>query len=201
MTLRLAHNLLPEDGEVRLVSEALEKAAAERLLATLMSETPWRQEQAVVFGRKVALPRLTAWYGPTGYAYSGVSHVPATWTPALLEVKAVIEGVAGCAFDSVLLNLYRDGRDSMGWHSDDEAVLGPDPRIASVSLGATRRFRLAHRRSKTTVSLDLPHGSCLIMAGSCQHHWRHALPKTAKPVGARINLTFRRLGNAASTCC
>ena len=118
---------------------------------------------------------------------------PAAWTPPLLELKRCAEAHAGQAFNSVLLNLYRDGRDSVSWHADNEPGLGRNPVIASLSLGATRRFQLKHRGSDARVALDLAHGSCLIMAGATQHHWLHQLPKTARPVGPRINLTFRRM--------
>ena len=162
------------------------------MLDRLLAEIDWRQDEARIMGRTVALPRLTAWYGDAGYRYSGIDNPPRPWLPLLLELKGVAETLAGARFNSVLLNLYRDGRDGMGWHSDDERSLGPEPVIASLSFGATRRFRLKHKtRTDHVLALDLPSGSCLVMAGSLQHHWRHALPKTARPVGPRVNLTFR----------
>ena len=139
------------------------------------------------------IPRLTAWHGAAGYVYSGIRLTPAAWTPPLLELKALAERLAGERFNSVLLNLYRDGRDSVSWHADNEPGLGRDPVIASLSLGAVRRFQLKHRRLDERLALDLPHGSCLIMAGATQHHWLHQLPKTTRPVGPRINLTFRHM--------
>jgi len=142
---------------------------------------------------RVAIPRLTAWHGEKGYVYSGIRLEPAPWNEPLLELEAIAEELAWAPFNSVLLNLYRDGRDSVSWHADNEPGLGYNPVIASVSLGAQRRFQLRHRRSGARVSLDLPHGSCLIMAGATQHHWLHQLPKTARPVGPRINLTFRHM--------
>jgi alkylated DNA repair dioxygenase AlkB len=141
----------------------------------------------------VPIPRLTAWHGEAGYVYSGIAMQPAAWTPALLEIKRCAEHHAGQGFNSVLLNLYRDGRDSVSWHADNEPGLGRDPVIASLSLGATRRFQLKHRRNGLRVAIDLEHGSCLVMAGATQHHWLHQLPKTARPVGPRVNLTFRRM--------
>jgi alkylated DNA repair dioxygenase AlkB len=144
-------------------------------------------------GRRIPIPRLTAWHGAAGYVYSGIRLTPAPWTPPLLELKALAERLAGQSFNSVLLNLYRDGRDSVSWHADNEPGLGRDPVIASLSLGAVRRFQLKHRRLPERLTLDLPHGSCLIMAGATQHHWLHQLPKTKAPVGPRINLTFRRM--------
>jgi alkylated DNA repair dioxygenase AlkB len=187
-------NLLPCDGAVFLYPDALPRAAADRLLAALQSGIAWRYEVATVMGRWVPIPRLTAWHGQAGYVYSGIRMTPAPWTPPLLELKALAEALAGQPFNSVLLNLYRDGRDSVSWHADNEPGLGKNPVIASLSLGAMRRFQLKHRRLPERLALDLPHGSCLIMAGATQHHWLHQLPKTKAAVGPRINLTFRRMG-------
>ena len=181
------------DGEVLLIRHALSSDDADRAFADLRDDIDWRQEHAHLFGRKIPLPRLTAWYGKHGYGYSGIVHEPRAFTPVLTALKSSVEQVAGTAFNSVLINLYRDGRDSMGWHSDDEAVLGPKPEIASLSLGARRRFQLKHRRRDERVAVDLDHGSCLIMRGMCQACWRHQLPKTKKEVGPRINLTFRNI--------
>ena len=161
-----------------------------------MTLTPWRQEVATVMGRRMPIPRLTAWHGASGYVYSGIEMAPAPWNQPLLEIKAVAEACAGCAFNSVLLNLYRDGRDSVSWHADNEPGLGRDPVIASVSLGATRRFQMKHRRRQARVAIDLPSGSCLVMAGATQHHWLHQVPKTSRPLGPRINLTFRAMAAA-----
>jgi alkylated DNA repair dioxygenase AlkB len=187
-------NLLTCDGAAFLYPDALPQAEADRLFAELRGGIEWRQEVASLMGRRVTIPRLTAWHGATGYVYSGIRLTPAPWTPPLLALKALAEGLAGQIFNSVLLNLYRDGRDSVSWHADNEPGLGRDPVIASLSLGAVRRFQLKHRRLPERLTLDLPHGSCLIMAGATQHHWLHQLPKTARPVGPRINLTFRRMG-------
>lgn len=186
-------NLLPVDGEVYLFDAALAPTIADRAFADLMETIDWRQETATLFGRKIPLPRLTAWYGEHGYAYSGIRHEPVPMPPILTALKGEVERIASLAFNSVLINLYRGGRDSMGWHSDDEADLGRDPVITSLSLGATRRFQLKHRQSSELITLDLPHGSCLVMRGRCQACWRHQVPKTRKPVAPRINLTFRRL--------
>jgi alkylated DNA repair dioxygenase AlkB len=186
-------DLLPCDGSAFLYPDALARADADRLFALLQRGIDWRQEVATVVGRRLPIPRLTAWHGASGYVYSGIRLTPAAWTPPLLELRAVAESLAGERFNSVLLNLYRDGRDSVSWHADNEPGLGRDPVIASLSLGAVRRFQLKHRRLGERVSLDLPHGSCLIMAGATQHHWLHQLPKTTRPTGLRINLTFRRM--------
>lgn len=186
-------NLLPLDGEAYLIDHALSTEDADSSFSDLLENADWRQEHAVLFGRRIAIPRLTAWYGAHAYGYSGIRHEPAELTPALTALKSTIEGVAGKRFNSVLINLYRDGRDSMGWHSDDEPALGPEPEIASLSLGAMRRFHLKHRTEGDRVAIDLGHGSCLLMRGLCQTCWRHQLPKTRKRVGPRINLTFRTL--------
>jgi alkylated DNA repair dioxygenase AlkB len=186
-------NLLPCDGEVFLFEHAIGERDADRLLKDLAGSIAWRQEIATIMGRRVPIPRLTAWHGETGYVYSGIAMEPAAWTPPLLELKRSAEAHAGQTFNSVLLNLYRDGRDSVGWHADNEPGLGRNPVIASISLGATRRFQLKHRRRDERIAIDLAHGSCLIMAGATQHHWLHQVPKTARPVGPRINLTFRRM--------
>ena len=186
-------NLLPLEGEVFLHEQALARAAADRLFDALMAATDWRQETATIMGRRMAIPRLTAWHGEESYFYSGIRLEPLSWNQPLLELRRVAESLSGVRFNSVLLNLYRDGRDSVSWHADNEPGLGRNPVIASVSLGAVRRFQLRHRQSRERVDLELGHGSCLVMAGATQHHWLHQIPKTTRPVGARINLTFRRM--------
>ena len=182
----------------------LPATAAENLLAQLTAEIAWEQRNIRIFGQEIPQPRLTAWYGDPAarYTYSGLAWEPRPWTPALLALRQRVETATGARFNSVLLNLYRDGRDSMGWHADDEPELGPAPAIASLSLGATRRFRLRPSRTGPThppLSLDLPSGSLLLMRGPTQQYWQHALPKTARPIGARLNLTFRWVTPAAAT--
>jgi alkylated DNA repair dioxygenase AlkB len=164
-------------------------AEADALFVTLVHETAWKQE--VGHGRP--FPRLTSWYADQGlaYRYSGVTHIGAGWTPSLLDIKRRIEPVAGATFNSVLLNRYRGGRDSIGMHADDEPELGTNPVIASISLGAVRTFVLKHRAMREKKTLLLAHGSLLVMAGTCQHHWLHGVPKTEEVVGERINLTWR----------
>ena len=184
------------DGEARLWPAAFGPEEASRLFDALRTGIRWRQEEVTIFGQRRLVPRLVAWHGDPGasYRYSGTEHHPEPWTPALERVRAKVRELSGVEFNAVLLNLYRDGRDGMGWHADDEPELGRDPVIASVSLGAPRRFCLRHRRRKDLkLDLELPHGSLLVMAGPMQHHWVHALPKTRRPVGERINLTFRRV--------
>lgn len=181
------------DADVRLWSQAFAPERADALLLALRREVDWQEEHILVFGERRLVPRLVAWHGDPGasYLYSGTLHEPRPWTPPLLEIREVAEALTGHRYNSVLLNLYRDGNDGMGWHADDEPELGRDPAIASVSLGATRRFKLRHRKRKAVTTLDLGHGSLLAMAGATQQCYVHAVPKTARAVGERINLTFR----------
>jgi alkylated DNA repair dioxygenase AlkB len=185
-----------EDADVRLSPDAFAAPEAWELFRELREGIDWRQEEVLVFGRRHAVPRLVAWHGDPGarYTYSGTPHEPLPWTPALERIRHRVQAIAGCEFNAVLLNLYRDGRDGMGWHADGEPELGPEPVIASVSLGAVRRFCLRHRKRRgLRADLALPHGSLLLMSGATQRNWVHAVPKTAVPVGERINLTFRRI--------
>jgi alkylated DNA repair dioxygenase AlkB len=168
---------------------------SDRLFHQLDQQTRWRQDYIQLFDKTLPIPRLTAWYGDPGkpYTYSGIAMHPDSWTATLLAIKTRVEAAVGRPFNSVLLNKYRTGRDSVAWHSDDEPELGPQPVIASVSFGATRRFRLKHKYNQAVerVSLDLPPGSLLLMGGTTQQCWLHQVPKTTKAVGPRINLTFR----------
>ena len=185
-----------EDADIRFWPVALAVEEASELQDRMLTEIDWQHEDVLIFGQRRPVPRLVAWHGDPGasYTYSGTPHQPLPWTPALELVRERALSLTGCAFNSVLLNLYRDGRDGMGWHSDDEPELGRDPVIASVSLGAPRRFCLRHRRRKDRrLDVSLGHGSLLLMAGATQHHWVHAVPKTAVPVGPRVNLTFRQI--------
>lgn len=189
-------NLLPLDGEVLLDEAWLSSAEADALLEALISGLDWQQEHARFGAMAVPLPRLTAWFGEVGYSYSGIYHPARAWPTVFLELRERAWHSLPCPGlsrrpNSVLVNWYRDGRDSMGWHSDDEPELGSAPTIWSVSLGGTRRFLLRHRLSRQRLALDLTHGSLLVMGGACQHAWEHSVPKTARPVGQRINLTFR----------
>jgi alkylated DNA repair dioxygenase AlkB len=182
------------EGEARLWPAAFTPDEASRLFEALRAGVHWCQEEILIFGQRRLVPRQVAWHGDAGasYTYSGTDHQPAPWTPELEYIRRRVHELSGAAFNAVLLNLYRDGRDGMGWHADDEPELGRNPQIGSVSLGATRRFCLRHRRRKDLrVDLDLQHGSLLLMGGATQHHWVHALPKTQRAVGERINLTFR----------
>ena len=177
---------------------------ADRLFAAVLGEIPWEVHRIRLFGRLVDSPRLSCWIGDPGaaYRYSGVLFTPHPWTAAVAELRERVSEACGLRFDSVLANRYRSGRDAMGWHSDAEPELGPHPMIASVSLGAVRRFTLKGRApaaddpatgAPARLALDLPHGSLLVMAGDTQTNYRHALPRTARQVGERINLTFRQV--------
>jgi len=174
-------------------------AQAAALFDGLLHGLPWQVHRVRMFGREIDSPRRSCWIGDPDavYRYSGVRHEPHPWPSLLLPLRERLAGETGVPFNSVLANLYRDGRDSMGWHSDDEPELGERPLIASLSLGATRRFVLRHRRDPSRKhTLQLPDGSLLLMRGDTQAQWRHALPRTARPIGPRINLTFRRIGPA-----
>lgn len=185
-----------EDADVALYRGFLQTADADRLFASLTANLDWRQKQIRMFGKWVTMPRLTAWYGDpdANYTYSGLTETPLPWTVELLEIRGHLTLTTGFTFNSVLANLYRDGADSMGWHSDDERELGPKPVIASVSLGACRRFVFRHRtRPERTIALELPHGSLLLMAGNTQRFWKHQLPKSTTVSAPRINLTYRTI--------
>lgn len=191
--------LLPIDlphADVALDPHWLPVDEADALLRALLATVPWERHRIRLFGREVDAPRLSCWIGDPDavYSYSGTRFAPKPWPAALRPVRERIGAACGVDFNSVLANLYRDGRDAMGWHRDDERELGPRPVIASLSLGATRRFVLKHVDAPACrCALDLAHGSLLVMRGETQRHYRHALPRTAKTVGPRVNLTFRRI--------
>ncbi|RZA35372.1 MAG: alpha-ketoglutarate-dependent dioxygenase AlkB [Lysobacteraceae bacterium] len=181
------------DGELAFLARLPLPWPNEVVLARLIAETAWREETVVVYGKRHLQPRLSAWHGDKAYRYSGLSLAPLPFTPLLDGIRHAAEAVTGRHYNSVLLNYYRDGRDSMGMHSDDEAELGPEPAIASVSFGATRPFILRHKTTKETLKLALTDGSLLFMAGRMQANWMHGINKTARPIGPRINLTFRHI--------
>lgn len=185
-----------DGGELVYWRGFLPRDAACGYFAAVRDEVPWERHTLRLYGRDVPMPRLSAWVGDVDavYAYSGTIYVPQPWTPALAALRNRVAAASGAVFNSVLANRYRDGRDAMGWHADDERELGPAPLIASLSLGATRRFVLRRKDdARRRVELALEDGSLLVMRGATQRHWQHALPRTAKPVGERINLTFRRI--------
>jgi len=174
-------------------------AEHEAWLARLRDELPLAREEYRIAGRTVSAPRLVSWHGDPGtdYVYSGARHVPGAWSPGLAELRGLVEATSGLRFNSVLANYYRDGADGMGWHADAEPEIGPSPDdrwIASLSLGAPRRFLLRHRnRHGDRHEFELGRGSLLVMRGTTQSRYRHAAPKTARPVGPRLNLTFRHI--------
>jgi alkylated DNA repair dioxygenase AlkB len=183
-------------AELRFFPGWLSVAEADQLLQSLNESIQWENHRIRLFGREVDSPRLSSWIGDAGsaYTYSGARFHPHPWPGALDDIRQRLARELDVPFNSVLANRYRDGRDYMGWHSDNEAALGAQPVIASLSLGAARRFVLKHRQEKDRkLALELPHGSLLVMSGDTQAHYRHALPRTARPVGERINLTFRRI--------
>ena len=169
---------------------------ANALFDELYQHTPWIEEDIRVYGKVYKQPRLTAFFANNQktYGYSNISMTPQPFTPLLNAIKTKVEEATQTQFSSCLLNLYRDGQDSNGWHADDEKELGLNPVIASVSLGAERAFHLKHKKIKTLKhKLNLQNGSLLLMKNETQHHWLHQIPKTKKPLGKRINLTFRLL--------
>ena len=184
-----------KDGNCVLINSFLTVAEADSLFNDLIGNAAWHQPEISIFGRKVKSPRLSAWYGDPGavYRYSGTVNQPLPWLHSLLALKDLLEDYTGSTFNSVLLNLYRDGNDAMGWHADDEPELGPFPTIASVSLGGTRRFLMKHRKDPelSSIRLDLSHGSLLVMSGATQANWKHSVSRTRTLVEPRINLTFR----------
>jgi len=198
------NELLLPGAELWFAPDWLEAGQADGLFTLLQERVAWETHRIRMFGRMVDSPRLSCWMGDAGtaYTYSGTRFEPRPWpSPVLEAVRVRLADELGIAFNSALANRYRDGRDYMGWHSDNEAVLGPCPVIASLSLGATRRFVLKHRNDATLgrLALDLTHGSLLVMRGDTQRNYKHALPRTARSTGERINLTFRRIVDAASS--
>ena len=183
------------DCDLVWIREFFDLSQSDDYFQALLTMVQWRQD-TIKRGRKgVQLPRLTAWYGNSGknYSYSGIRMKPLPWCAPLLTIKQAVDDKAAVKFNSVLLNLYRNERDSVAWHSDDEPELGQTPIIASISFGATRRFVLKHKNEKRLpkIEMELSHGSLLLMRGPTQHHWVHAIPKSRTPVGPRLNLTFR----------
>jgi alkylated DNA repair dioxygenase AlkB len=182
------------------LAQFCDAAAAAAWCARLQAEIPWEQHRVRMFGRDIASPRLSCWIGDADavYTYSRTRFEPRPWTPGVLELRAALSELCGDVYNSALCNLYRDGRDAMGWHSDSEPELGPQPAIASLSFGVTRRFRLRHKREHARqLELQLVAGSVLRMAGSTQANYRHDLPRAPGAAGARINLTFRRILSGA----
>ena len=186
-------NLLPRDGLAYYFQGIFEEVASDRLFKALLNSLNWQPDELFMFGKKVIMQRKVAWVADSGasYTYSGVKKHPQIWTPEILVIKERVEELTNCKFNSCLLNLYHNGGEGMGWHSDDEPELDKGAPIASISFGAIRKFAFRHKLDKTSASLFLDNGSALIMYPPTQEFWKHSLLKTKIPLGPRINLTFR----------
>ena len=185
--------VVDRDGRAELFPGFLGAAAATGLLDSLVSTLPWERPELVVFGKKVREPRESLWCAPAGmgYSYSGTVRTAHPFPPALQDLVVRLERTTGSRFNSALVNLYRDGNDHLGWHADNEECNGPEPTIASVSLGAERRFDLRHNETGESASVLLPHGSLLVMSGALQRHWKHRVPAARRVGSPRVNITFR----------
>jgi alkylated DNA repair dioxygenase AlkB len=190
-----AVNVLPFEGVADYYGRIMGGETEQNYREQLMRNIKWRHDEAVIFGRYIVTRRKVAWYGDDdyGYKYSGIIRKALAWTPALLELKGLVERLTGVSYNSCLLNLYHNGEEGMAWHSDDEKELVPGGAIASLSLGAERRFLFRHRETKQTVEMLLAPGSLLVMKGTTQDRWLHSLPKMKKVLKPRINLTFRMM--------
>lgn len=183
---------LTDGGTITYIPDFFSQKLADKLFEIILKKTPWKQEKTF-YGN--SFPRLTSYYADAGvkYKYSGVAHESLPWPMYLAEVKKRVEKEVGKPFNSLLLNYYRDGKDSIGWHADDEKELGENPIVPSISLGAERVFQIRHEESREKKEFILKNGSLIIMGGTMQHHWKHSVPKTTKPIESRINLTFRNI--------
>ncbi|NJM38314.1 MAG: alpha-ketoglutarate-dependent dioxygenase AlkB [Akkermansiaceae bacterium] len=188
-------NLLPCDGTVNYYGPVLSISETRRYYETLLHHIPWKNDEAIIFGKRIITARKVAWYGDSNfsYTYSGTTKQALHWTQELAELKTIVEKLTGTSFNSCLLNLYHDGNEGMAWHSDDEASLGKNTTIASVSFGAERKFSFKHKRSLETLGILLESGSLLVMKDATQTHWLHSIPKSKKVKAPRINLTFRTI--------
>lgn len=186
-------NLLPYEGTVNYYGPIMSRRDADQYFDSLMREIPWRNDEAVIYGRRIVTRRKVAWHAdlPASYTYSNTTRTALPWTPVLLMLKDLVQSVSGETYNSCLLNLYHDGSEGMAWHSDAEIDLKPNGAIGSLSFGAERKFAFKHKRTKETVSKLLQHGSLLVMRGSTQTYWLHRLPPTRTVTTPRINLTFR----------
>jgi alkylated DNA repair dioxygenase AlkB len=195
ISLDNATNVLPKDGCAHYFPGVFDPNSSEHLFKTLLHSLDWQADQLVLFGKSITTGRKVVWVGDEGcsYTYSGVKKNPQPWTPTLLAIKREVQAIAKCEFNSCLLNLYHDGTQGMGWHSDDEKELVKTAPIASLSLGAERKFTFRHKADKTSTSLVLENGSLLLMHSPTQAFWHHSLVKTTRPLTARINLTFRQI--------
>lgn len=183
------------NAELYYVPNLFSKVESDRYFNTFRNTIEWKQESMLIYGKPVNFPRLTSWYGDLDkpYSFSGITLHPQQWTAELQEIRTVLKDVTNLIFNSVLLNLYRNGNDSISWHSDGEKELGINPVIASVNFGQPRVFELKHNGTNEKLEISLPHGSLLLMSGETQHHWKHRVAKSNKITRERINLTFRIL--------
>lgn len=188
-------NILPYDGEAYYLEKVFNSEDSSHYFDRLIRNISWKNDEVIIFGKRIITKRETAWYGDYGceYVYSGISRKPMPWINELSELKMLAEKFSGINFNSCLLNLYHSGEEGMSWHSDDERSLGKDIVIASVSFGAERKFVFRHKKTKEKISIILEDGSLLVMKGQTQFNWHHALPKSIKIKQPRINLTFRRI--------
>lgn len=188
-------NLLPKDGIVKYYGHVMSKAEADNYAKALMDTIEWKNDEAIIFGKRIITKRKVAWYGDTAfsYTYSKTTKQALQWTPELIELKSIAEKVTGETYNSCLLNLYHNGDEGMAWHSDAEKDLKKNGAIASMSFGAERKFMFKHKTTGEKISLVLAHGSLLLMAGTTQTHWLHRLPPTKIIKTPRINLTFRTI--------
>jgi alkylated DNA repair dioxygenase AlkB len=190
-----ASNILNKDGTVNYYGKILSSEEANQYYDLLMQNIQWEKDEVIIFGKHITTRRKVAWYGDSEYlyTYSNTTKRALAWTKELSGLKQIVEGYAGMKFNSCLLNLYHNGNEGMGWHSDDEKPLGKNNIIASLSFGAERKFSFKHKQTKQTVSLVLEHGSLLIMKDATQSNWLHSLPKSKNIIQPRINLTFRTI--------
>lgn len=188
-------NLLPKDGEVHYYGKLLSKKEADFFYDQLLKTIEWKNDEAIIFGKKIITKRKVAWYGDTDfeYTYSKITKRALNWTKELLAIKSIAEESSGEIYNSCLLNLYHTGEEGMAWHSDGEKDLKKNGAISSMSFGAERKFAFKHKTTKETVSLFLEHGSLLVMKGTTQSHWLHRLPPTKLIKTPRVNLTFRTI--------
>ncbi|MGR9105962.1 MAG: alpha-ketoglutarate-dependent dioxygenase AlkB family protein [Gammaproteobacteria bacterium] len=193
-------SVIENDGRLYYEPRFIARREAAELHEELLDQLAWSRESIRIYGKTIESPRLVAWYGEREaiYRYSGIVHFPLPWHPLLSIIKSRLESYSNQSFNSVLCNCYRDGKDSLGWHADKERELGPDPTIGSVSLGATRTFRIRHRLSGDTYDISMESGSLIIMAGCLQRYWRHCVPKTCEALRPRISLSFRSIVPSAN---
>lgn len=191
----IPNQILPCDGDTQYYGIIYNNHKSQQYLDYFLEQIPWKQDEAFIYGKHYVTARKVAWYGDENYAYkySGKTRIALSWTNELLTIKAKVEQLTGARYNSCLLNLYEDGSQGMAWHHDDEKGLGQNSNIASLSFGAERRFDLRHKISREKTSINLEHGSLLVMAGKTQACWQHQLPKTTRVKQPRVNLTFRRM--------